>query len=351
MQGRNSHTLSCFSNRTQGVPVMTRVFSTLFRTMLCVGIVSISAAATRAADIVDTAVGAGQFNTLVAAVKAAELVDTLKGEGPFTVFAPTDEAFAAIPKKDLEALLKPGAKDKLTGILLYHVVPGKVTAEQVVKLNGATTAQGQRVDIAIADDKVMVDKATVVKTDIVCDNGVIHVIDAVILPESRTLPEVATAAKSFGTLLAAAKAAGMVEALSGDEPLTVFAPTDEAFAKLPAGTVANLLKPENKDQLKAILAYHVVPGRVYSTDAVEAGTAKTLQGGSVNIVVDGDAAMVNDAKLLKTDIDASNGVIHVIDKVLLPKDSAQSSAKPAADIQHVSAPAPTCPSAARVSHR
>lgn len=330
---------------------MTRVFSNLFRTILCVGIVSISATATRAADIVDTAVGAGQFNTLVAAVKAAELVDTLKGEGPFTVFAPTDEAFAAIPKKNLEALLKPGAKDQLTGILLYHVVPGKVTAEQVVKLNGATTAQGQRVDIAVADDKVMVDKATIVKTDIVCDNGVIHVIDAVILPESRNIPEVSTAAKSFGTLLAAAKAAGLVDALSGDDALTVFAPTDEAFAKLPEGTVANLLKPENKEQLKAILTYHVVPGRVYSTDAVEAGTAKTLQGGSVNIVVDGDAAMVNDAKLLKTDIDASNGVIHVIDKVLLPKDAGQSSTKPASDIQHVSAPATTCPSAARVSHR
>ena len=140
-----------------------------------------------------------------------------------------------------------------------------------------------------------------------------------ILPADKTIPETAEAAGKFGTLLAAANAAGLVDALSGKGPLTVFAPTDEAFAKLPEGTVESLLKPENKSKLAAILKYHVVPGRVYSTQALEAGKAKTLQGSSVHISADSEKASVNEATLLATDLDASNGVIHVIDSVLLPK--------------------------------
>lgn len=133
-------------------------------------------------DIVDTAVGAEAFSTLVAAVKAAGLVETLKGDGPFTVFAPTNEAFAKLPEGTVETLLKPENKDKLIAVLTYHVVPGKVMAADVVKLKGAKTVQGGEVEIAVADGKVKVDNANVVKTDIECSNGVIHVIDAVILP-------------------------------------------------------------------------------------------------------------------------------------------------------------------------
>jgi uncharacterized surface protein with fasciclin (FAS1) repeats len=131
-------------------------------------------------DIVDTAVGTGQFKTLVTAVKVAGLVDTLKGEGPFTVFAPTDEAFARIPRAKLEALLRD--KKALTAVLTYHVVPGKVMAADVVKLNSAKTAQGKALKIVTNEGKVTVNGANVVKTDIVCKNGVIHVIDAVLLP-------------------------------------------------------------------------------------------------------------------------------------------------------------------------
>ena len=131
-------------------------------------------------DIVDTAVGADGFNTLVTAVKAADLVETLKSDGPFTVFAPTDEAFAAIPESDLEALL--GDKDQLTEVLTYHVVSGKVMAEDVVGLDSATTVQGSDVGIEVVDGNVTVDGATVVSTDIEASNGVIHVIDGVLLP-------------------------------------------------------------------------------------------------------------------------------------------------------------------------
>lgn len=134
-------------------------------------------------DIVETAIAAGNFTTLVAAVQAAGLVETLKGKGPFTVFAPTDEAFAKLPKGTVESLLKD--KEKLAGILTYHVVSGAVMAKDVVKLTKAETVQGQSVTIKTEKDKVMIDKATVVMTDIVCSNGVIHVIDAVILPAEK----------------------------------------------------------------------------------------------------------------------------------------------------------------------
>ena len=133
-------------------------------------------------DIVDTAVGAKQFSTLVAAVQAAGLVDTLKGDGPFTVFAPTNAAFKKLPEGTLESLLKPENKDKLVAVLTYHVVPGKVMSKDVVGLSKAKSVQGKEITITVDDGKVMVDKAQVIKADIECRNGVIHVINAVILP-------------------------------------------------------------------------------------------------------------------------------------------------------------------------
>ena len=135
-----------------------------------------------AADIVDTAV-AGKFNTLVAAVKAAGLVDTLKGPGPFTVFAPTDEAFEKLPAGTLDSLLRPENKEKLQSILTYHVVPGKVMAKDVVKLKSAKTVEGRDVSVSTKGGGVMINNATVTKADIAASNGVIHVVDTVILPE------------------------------------------------------------------------------------------------------------------------------------------------------------------------
>lgn len=144
-------------------------------------LIGLSMFSAQAADIVDTAVSAGSFNTLVTAVKAAGLVDTLKSAGPFTVFAPTDEAFAKLPAGTVEGLLKDPAK--LKQILLYHVVSGKVMAADVVKIKKAKTVQGSEAKVSVMGGKVMIDNANVVKTDIVTDNGVIHVIDSVILPK------------------------------------------------------------------------------------------------------------------------------------------------------------------------
>ena len=191
-------------------------------------------------------------------------------------------------------------------------------ATDVVKLTGAVTVQGQKIDIAVKEGKVTVDGANVVKTDIACSNGVIHVIDSVILPAGKDIVDTAVAAGSFKTLAAALTAAGLVDTLKGGGPFTVFAPTDDAFAKLPAGTVESLLLPENKEKLIVVLTYHVVAGNVLASDVVKLKSAKTVNGKDVMIKVNDKGVMVDGAKLIKTDIETSNGVIHVIDSVILP---------------------------------
>ena len=148
-------------------------------------------------DIVDVAVGAGVFNTLVAAVQAAELVDVLKGEGPFTVFAPTDEAFAALPEGTVESLLLPENKELLVSILLYHVVSGAVMAADVVELDSAATVNGASVSISVSDSGVMINDANVVQADVAASNGVIHIIDAVLLPP---LPATSVESSTWGTV-------------------------------------------------------------------------------------------------------------------------------------------------------
>ncbi len=277
-------------------------------------------------DIVDTAVAAGDFGTLAAALTAGELIETLKSDGPFTVFAPTDEAFAKLPEGTVENLLKPENKDQLVAVLTYHVVPGKVDSSAVSSLETATTVNGAEIAIDAGSDGVKINNASVTAADIVCSNGVIHVIDAVLLPPAEESAEpshdgeplVIEGVGSFKTLFAAIEAAGLNETLAKDGPFTVFAPTDEAFAALPEGTVESLLKPENKEKLVAILTYHVVAGEVPSSKVVELKSAKTLNGAEVAVKVAGDTVQVNDATVLKTDVPCEVGLIHAIDKVLMP---------------------------------
>jgi uncharacterized surface protein with fasciclin (FAS1) repeats len=282
-------------------------------------------------DIVDTAVANGNFTTLVAAVEAAGLVDTLKSEGPFTVFAPTDDAFNALPEGTVPALLND--IPALTDILLYHVVPGKVMAADVVTLSSADTALGKPVAIRVEDGNVFVNDAQVIITDIETSNGVIHVIDAVLIPPAdeapATMPETgavlqaemdivdtAVANGNFTTLVAAVEAAGLVDTLKGEGPFTVFAPTDDAFNALPDGTVPALLN--DIPALTDILLYHVVPGKVMAADVVNLTSADTVLGKPVAIRVEDGNVFINDAQVVITDIETSNGVIHVIDAVLIP---------------------------------
>ncbi len=268
-------------------------------------------------DIVDTAVAAGSFKTLAAALGAADLVDALKGKGPFTVFAPTDEAFAKLPKGTVETLLKPENKAMLVAILKYHVVSGNVLAKDV-KAGSVATLNGQRVDLKTSGG-VMVDGAKVTKTDIIATNGVIHVIDSVILPSDKNIVETALANGNFKTLAKLLETADLVTALTGEGPFTVFAPTDEAFAKLPKETVDSLLKPEGRETLAKILKFHVINGRVFSDTAAKGATVKTLAGQDLTTKSEGGKVLVGNSTVTAADIDTSNGVIHVIDTVLMPK--------------------------------
>jgi uncharacterized surface protein with fasciclin (FAS1) repeats len=287
--------------------------------LLLVSILSVSAFAEGEPeamnDIVDVAVENGSFTTLVAALEAAGLVETLRGEGPFTVFAPTDEAFAKLPAGTVEALL--ADIPTLTNILLFHVVPGKVTAEAVVGLTSATSANGNAFPIEASSMGVKVAGSMVTATDVMASNGVIHVVDSVMLPPGNDIVEIAAGNASFSTLVAALQAAGLVETLQGDGPFTVFAPTDEAFAKLPAGTVEALLA--DIPTLTNILLYHVVPGLVTADQVMGLDSAATAMGQSFSITANSMGVSVDEATVINTDIFARNGVIHVIDSVILPQ--------------------------------
>jgi uncharacterized surface protein with fasciclin (FAS1) repeats len=272
-------------------------------------------------SIVDIAVADGRFETLVAAVGAAGLAETLSNEGPFTVFAPTDEAFAKLPEGTVDALL--ADIPALTDILLYHVVEGAVLAEDVVSLEEAQTLLGENVSIRVEDGMVYINDAQVILTDIIAENGVIHVIDTVLLPTEEeslgSIVDIAVADGRFETLVAAVQAAELAETLAGEGPFTVFAPTDDAFAKLPEGTVEALLA--DIPTLTNILLYHVVDGAVLAEVVVTLEEAETLLGEKVSIWLEDGMVYLNDAQVIITDILADNGVIHVIDTVLLPPES------------------------------
>lgn len=325
-------------------------------------------------NIVENAVNSADHTTLVAAVTAAGLVETLSGEGPFTVFAPTNDAFAKLPAGTVESLLEPANKDQLTKILTCHVVGANVMAEAVVSMisNGGgmatvDTLGGCKLEAKLDGESVTLtdengNVATVTIADVKQSNGVIHVIDTVVLPASdmqksesmgddgsmmksdnpmvggaamfadRNIVENAVNSADHTTLVAAVKAAGLVETLSGDGPFTVFAPTNAAFGNLPAGTVETLLEPANKDQLTKVLTAHVVAGKVTAADLVEKARAhggrynfQTVSGDALTAEVSGHGTVwIYDesggaAKVEIADVMQSNGIIHSVNDVLLPR--------------------------------
>ncbi len=271
-------------------------------------------------DIVDTAVGAGFFKTLAAALGAAGLVETLKGDGPFTVLAPTDAAFAKLPAGTVEELLKPENKEKLQAVLKFHVIAGQVGLSDALMAGKAKTVLGEPVTIDFSDGKVRINDAFLQTADVKTSNGLIHIIDTVLLPPTpkNDIASVAKRAGNFNTLLAAVDAAGLNDVLKGNSPVTVFAPTDAAFKALPSGNVESLLQPENLGKLKEILTLHVVKGKVSAGDALNAGSAKAVNGDSLKFGIAKGMFQVNGATIVTTDIKCDNGVIHVIDAVLLP---------------------------------
>jgi len=300
-------------------------------------------------DIVETAAAAGNFTTLLAAAEAADLVGALKSEGPLTVFAPTDDAFASLPEGTVEALLQD--IEALTSILTYHVTVGALDANAVVQETKIPTLNGAELTVTVTGDgTVKIDDATVITTDIQTSNGIIHVIDAVVIPgagQSSKVAAIKSAGNYYGggwigyliqngrlqwltkwlnlytvtrlsglkTLGVAIDAAGLKRTVKRGGPFTIFGPTNDAFAALPEGTLEALIA--DPETLSNILLYHVVAGKVTSADVVNLTEATMANGGTVDITVNG-GVMVNDANVVVVDIMARNGVIHIIDKVLIP---------------------------------
>jgi len=279
-------------------------------------------------DIVDTAINAGEFNTLVAAVQAADLEATLRSDGPFTVFAPTDEAFDKLPEGLVAKLLLPENKDKLEKLLLYHVVAGQVLAGDLRFAQLVETVEGGDLWIRKYWGKVRVNNARVTTPDVLASNGVIHIINEVLIPKgfeleleepTNDIVDTAIGAGVFGTLVTAVQAADLVDALRADGPYTVFAPTDDAFAKLPPELITALLKPENKSKLEELLLYHVLGARVLSTDLKFYQRVETLSGDEVSVVKWFGNVWVNYSRVTAADVLATNGVIHIINHVLIPQ--------------------------------
>jgi transforming growth factor-beta-induced protein len=313
-------------------------------------------------DIVDTAVAA-ELSTLVAAVGAAEITDDLRADGPLTVFAPTDAAFEALPPGLIDLLLEPRNRGLLTDILTYHVASGLLTSAELIEASPITTLEGgtlrvAEVTIPSDDDsdptlEVRVnDEATIVAADQLATNGIVHVIDTVLVPADRaddladlidSIPEVldivatAEAAGTFSTLLEALDDAGLTDTLEGPGPFTVFAPTNAAFNRLTPAQQAALQDPE---VLEAVLRFHVLAGEIRTDSILTERLFTTLEGQGARLArvitrteVDEDDAddpevevtvefTFAGVRLQVTDIEATNGVIHVIDTVLVP-DSAR----------------------------
>ena len=271
--------------------------------------------------VVDIIVNSEDHTLLEAAVGAAGLVDALSAEGPFTVFAPTDEAFTALAEAfdvTVEELL---AYPLLGAVLQYHVVGAEAYAADLSDGQMITTLLGEDVTVSITADGVFINQAQVIIADIAADNGVVHVIDAVLVPEfpeETTVVDIIVESEDHTLLEAAVVAAGLVDALSAEGPFTVFAPTDEAVVALTEAleiTADDLLALPN---LGDILLYHAVGAEAYAADLSDGQLIETLQGGNLTVSITADGVFINDAQVTVADLEADNGVVHVIDAVLLP---------------------------------
>ena len=289
----------------------------LVLTLLLASAMPLSVHADQSKDIPTNASETGVHNSLVAALQHANLVATLGGPGPFTVFAPTDQAFtdAGINLNDFDT---PEENQTLTEILLHHVVSASVPSADVKDGMMATTVNGDKIKFTVSNGAVSVGAAQVTTPDVLSSNGIIHVIDKVLMPPVD-IPATAQTTGIHNSLVAAVIQADLLPTLQGPGPFTVFAPTDQAFTD--AGIdLASLDTPEGKQQLSDILLYHVVSAEVPAKNVSDCMLADAANGQPLSFTV-GDGVMVNDANVTLTDVITSNGLIHVIDKVLMPTDS------------------------------
>ncbi len=278
--------------------------------------------AMQAQTVVDVVVNSPDHTTLEAAVIAADLAGTLSGEGPFTVFAPTDAAFAAIGSDAIDALLADPSGD-LTNILLNHVVSGVASTSNVADGISVGNLYGQNITFGISGSTVTVNGANVSVLDITTDNGVVHVIDAVLIPDAvptrvmGTIMDVVSTSPVHTTLNSLIASAGLTDALSASGQMTLFAPTDDAIAALPADVVASLTS-DPTGALANVLLYHAVSGVASTVNITDGLTIGSLQGGNLTFAANADGVTVNGINISTFDIFTDNGVVHVIDAVLVP---------------------------------
>merc|ERR1712176_748545 len=273
---------------------------------------------------VDTAIGDGAFTVLVEALQEAALVATLSGPGPFTVFAPTDTAFAVLLQSLNVTKGELLARADLARILQYHVINGQVLSSDLVATQDVTTLSGDDLTVTNDGTTVMAGPATVERADVLSGNGVIHAIDAVLLPPPPSIVDTAIGDGAFTVLVEALQEAALVATLSGPGPFTVFAPTDTAFAVLLQNL--NVTKGEllARADLARILQYHVINGQVLSSDLEATQDVTTLSGDDLTVTNDGTTVMTGPATVERADVLSGNGVIHAIDAVLLPPAESRS---------------------------
>ena len=270
--------------------------------------------------IMDLVAADARFKTLAAAVNAAGLGEVLSGAGPFTVFAPTDAAFESLPEGTVEALLTEEGKTSLISILKNHVVSGRADLSSALGAGSISNLENNTLKVTFSEGSVRVNDAVLRQADVSTSNGIVHIIDSVLVPTKEgptSILETANKAGSFKTLLAAVETAGLEDYLESGESVTIFAPTDAAFNKLPAGTVEQLLKPENRKKLETVLINHALQGSVGAGTALSQGTAETLGNQTLTFKIKEGRFQVNGITIDTVDLVCSNGIIHVVDEVIL----------------------------------
>merc|ERR1719157_287859 len=259
----------------------------MFTTLL----LGLASAADPTQNIVQLAQATTDLSTLVTAVVAADLVTTLSGTGPFTLFAPTNAAFAALPAGTLASLLETANKEKLADLLKYHVVSGKILAADISNAQVVKTVEGNSISASVNDGKVFINQAQVTTPNVMATNGVVHIINAVLNLPTLNIVALAQNTTDLSTLVT-------------------------AFAALPAATLASLLEKENIKELQSVLKYHVVSGNNQAASLSNFQKLETLEGSDVTVNITAGSVFINQAKVITADIEATNGVVHIIDAVL-----------------------------------
>eukprot|EP00529_Nitzschia_sp_RCC80_P025813 CAMPEP_0113495032 /NCGR_PEP_ID=MMETSP0014_2-20120614/29405_1 /TAXON_ID=2857 /ORGANISM="Nitzschia sp." /LENGTH=353 /DNA_ID=CAMNT_0000388927 /DNA_START=170 /DNA_END=1231 /DNA_ORIENTATION=+ /assembly_acc=CAM_ASM_000159 len=283
-----------------------------------------STTTTSAQNIVEVAQSDEAFSTLVDLVVQADLVETLSTGDPLTVFAPVNDAFDALPADVVANLLTDEWKLHLQDVLGYHVLPADVPASAIIDAGSvdATTLNGEDITAALVGESVVINEvSTVVTPDVPADNGLIHVVDTVLLPSwlSNSIVDRAVATPDLSTLVSLVTSAGLADTLSTGGPFTVFAPTNDAFtAVIAAATEALGTTDLPADLISTLLTYHVVEGIAPASAITEGLELETLQGEVITFSLEGGAPTVNGAGIIATDVLANNGIVHVIDAVLVP---------------------------------